>query len=310
MQTILGSGGAIATPLAQVLSEYSADVRLVSRNPRKVNDSDALVQADLTDPAQVARAVEGSDVCYVTIGFEYTTAVWQERWMPFIKSVVEACGQSNARLVFFDNIYAIGGDNVRHITENSPISPTSRKGQIRADVDRHILESVEKGKVKALIARAPDFMGPIKATSMLMNTVYDNMVKGKKAQWFCNADVIHTFGYTPQLARGTAMLGNTPDAFDQVWNLPADPEPITGRQWVRLFAEELKAPERVQVIPAWGVRALGWFVPVVGEMVEMLYQYDRDYVFDSGKFNRRFNFTPVTNREAVQQTISELRRTV
>lgn len=61
----------------------------------------------------------------------------------------------------------------------------------------------------------------------------------KAAQWFCNADVILTMGYTPDLARGTAMLGNTEDAYKQVWNLPVDMNALTGREWNGLFAEEM-----------------------------------------------------------------------
>jgi len=46
-------------------------------------------------------------------------------------------------------------------------------------------------------------------------------------------------GYTPDLARGTAMLGNTEDAYKQLWNLPVDMNALTGREWPGLFAEEM-----------------------------------------------------------------------
>jgi hypothetical protein len=74
-----------------------------------------------------------------------------------------------------------------------------------------------------------------------------------------------------------------------------------------MFAAAMHAPERVQVLPAWGIRAIGLFVPVVREMYEMRYQYDRDYVFDSSKFVRRFNYTPTSNNEAVRLTVRALR---
>jgi nucleoside-diphosphate-sugar epimerase len=134
--------------------------------------------------------------------------------------VIDACIEYNTRLVFFDNVYAIGGDNVKHIAEESPISPSSKKGEVRAGLDKMILEAIDKRGLKAIIARAPDFFSDQGQTSIIMNTVYDNLAKGKKAQWFCNAKVIHNCGYTPDLAKGTAILGNTPDAYGQIWNLP------------------------------------------------------------------------------------------
>jgi nucleoside-diphosphate-sugar epimerase len=310
MHTILGSGGAIGTELARALPGFKQDVRLVSRTPRKVNETDQLFPASLLDAAQVDRAVEGSAVCYLTAGLAYKTSVWRTQWPAVMKNVIDACEHHRTKFVFFDNVYAIGGDNVKHITENSPMSPTSRKGEVRATLDRMILEAVERGKLQALIARSPDFFSDMKATSVVMITVYENMVKGKKAQWFGNADVLHSIGYAPDLAMGTAMLGNTPDAFNKIWNLPVDSETLTGRQWVDLFAGMLKKKPALQVFPAWSVRALGLFVPILKEMHEMLYQFDRDYFFDSSKFTKTFGFTPKSNREALRETLTRLGHTV
>ncbi|MBO0934266.1 NAD-dependent epimerase/dehydratase family protein [Fibrella aquatilis] len=307
MQTILGAGGAIGVELAKALPHHTTDpIRLVSRNPKKVNQTDTILSADLNDPAQVDKAVAGSAITYVTIGYDYNTKLWQERWPVLIKNVVDACMKHQSKLVFFDNVYAIGGDNVKHLTEASPMNPSSKKGEVRAAVDRHILEAVEAGKLDAIIARAPDFFGPIKDKSVTMSLIYDNMVKGKKAQWFCDADKIHSTGYTPDLGIGTAMLGNTPTAYNQIWNLPVDPHAPTGREWAALFAHELQKPDGVQVLPGWGMRALGLFVPILKEMYEMRYQYDRDYFFDSAKFNKAFRYTPTTNVEAVTQTVAAL----
>ncbi len=307
MQTILGSGGSIGTELAKALKQYTENIKLVSRNPVKVNETDILYSADLTDATQINNAIEGSEICYVTLGFEYNIKVWKEKWLPFMTNVVEACLEHQTKLLFFDNVYAIGGDNVNHITENSPISPSSKKGEVRAAVDKLILEEVKKGKLKAIIARAPDFFGPVKKqNSLVLNLVYDNLAKGKAAQWFCNADVVHTMGYTPDLANGTAMLGNTEDAFNQVWNLPVDMNALSGREWVKLFATEMKTSDKLKVLPLWALKLLGVFVPILREMPEMMYQFDRPYNFDCSKFIGRFKYNPTTNSEAVRQTIELL----
>lgn len=307
VQTILGSGGAIGTELSKALTNYTSDIRLVSRNPKKVNETDQLFPADLLDRKQVLKAVEGSEVCYLTAGLKYSTKVWQDQWPVLIKNVTEACIRHRSRLVFFSNVYAIGGDNVKHITEESPVSPVSKKGKIRASVENHIADQVEKGALKAIIARSPDFFSSMIDQSVLMNMVYKNLAAGKKARWFCNADMIHTFGYTHDLARGTAILGNTTDAFDRIWNLPTDLQALTGRQWVELFASEMNEKNRLMVMPGWAVKSLGLFIPILDELHEMLYQFDRDYYFDSAKFTSRFNFIPATNRDGVRQTINALR---
>ena len=307
MQTILGAGGAIGIELAKVLPIYTNDIRLVNRNPKKVNPTDNLFPADLSNKDQVFKAVEGSEIVYLVVGLAYNTKIWQQRWTPLIKNIIDACLLHKAKLVFFDNVYAIGGNNVNHITETSLISPTSKKGEVRAEVDRLIINGIEKRNLDAIIARSADFFSSVKGNSVLMNLVYDNLAKGKKAQWFCNAKVVHSNSYTPDLAKGTAMLGNTKDAFNQTWNLPTDAQKITGEQWIDIFAKEMNASNKYKVLPSWGMQALGLFVPIMKELYEMRYQYDKDYFFDSSKFNKHFNFTPTTNEMAVKQTIKELK---
>lgn len=53
MQVILGSGGAIGIDLAKELKKFTGEIRLASRNPKKVNDNDELVMCDLTKPNEV-----------------------------------------------------------------------------------------------------------------------------------------------------------------------------------------------------------------------------------------------------------------
>ena len=70
-QTILGSGGAIGAPLARELKNYTNQIRLVSRNHQKINDTDELFPLDVANRSQIDEAIKGSEIVYVTIGFEY-----------------------------------------------------------------------------------------------------------------------------------------------------------------------------------------------------------------------------------------------
>src|SRR5450759_3561721 len=91
MQTILGANGTIGSVLAKELTTYTDKIRLVSRNPRKVNESDELFRADLSYPAIVDKAVEGSDVVYIVVGFDYNLKVWEEKWPNLIRATIDAC---------------------------------------------------------------------------------------------------------------------------------------------------------------------------------------------------------------------------
>lgn len=305
MQTILGGNGTIGSVLAKELTKYTNSIRLVSRNPKKVNATDELFPADLSDPAQVEKAIAGSEVVYLLVGFEYTLKVWQDKWPKLMQSTIDACIKHNAKLVFFDNVYCYDIAAIPHMTEDSPINPSSKKGMVRMQIANMLLSAVKSGKLTALIARSADFYGPNNDKSFLIEVVYKNIKKGKKPNWFMKADKKHSFTYTPDAAKATAMLGNTPDAYGQVWHLPTDKNTLTGKEMVSLFTKEMNVPDKIFVLPMWLLKLLGLFMPLMREMPEMMYQYDRDYVFDSSKFNERFNFIPTTYQRGVKETIAQ-----
>jgi nucleoside-diphosphate-sugar epimerase len=62
---------------------------------------------------------------------------------------------------------------------------------------------------------------------------------------------------------------------------------------------------KVFVLPAWLIRVVGTFIPIMKEMPEMMYQYDRDYFFDSSKFEKKFNFKTTSYQEGVKLTVQK-----
>jgi len=304
MQTILGAGGAIGVSLAKALMQYTSDIRLVNRHPVKVNESDHLVAADLMDPVQVKKAIEGSSIVYVTVGFPYSYKVWEASWPVFMKAVIQACQEAKCKLVFFDNMYLYDPDHLNGMNERTPVNPCSKKGAVRARIAQMIMDETQNGTLTALIARSADFYGPsIKQVSLLTETVFNNLASGKKANWLVSDSFKHSFTYVPDAGKATALLGNTEDAYNQVWHLPTAPDPMTGKEWVTAIANEMKVKPHYRVAPKVLIRIMGLFMPIMKETVEMLYQYDRDYVFDSRKFEDRFGIKPTPYREGIREII-------
>ena len=304
-QTILGANGTIGSVLAKELTQYTNQIRLVSRNPKKVNETDELFPADLSNPDLVDKAIDGSSVVYLVVGFNYNLKTWQENWPKLMRATINACIKHNCKLVFFDNVYAYDIDAIGHMTEDSPLNPPSKKGQVRKQLVEMIFNEVSSGKLTALVARAPDFYGPKNEASFLIETVYKNLKKGKSPNWFIDANKKHHFIYTPDAAKATALLGNTADAFNQTWHLPCDSNNLTGNEWIALFNKEMNMNKKVQILPMFMLRILGLFMPFMREMPEMMYQYNRDYYFDSSKFKKRFNFTPTSNEEGVRLVVNQ-----
>ena len=305
MQTILGAGGAIGVELAKSLKDYTQEIRLVSRHPRAINAGDQLFQADLTDSRKVIEAVKDSEVAYLTVGLPYDIKVWREQWPKIMQNVIEACKKENMRLVFFDNMYMYDPDSLHHMTEGNSFNPVSKKGEVRAKIAEMLLDEIEKGEIEAAIARSADFYGYSTNSSILGELVFKNFAKGKKANWFSSVSYRHSFTYIPDAARATAILGNTRDAFGETWHLPTAADPLTGEEWIEQIAENMNVKPRYQVLSWPLVRFLGIFKNLMKELAEMMYQYDRDYVFDSTKFEKKFSFKPVSYPEGIRKIVEK-----
>ena len=303
MQTILGSGGAIANHLAKELKNYSSEIRLVSRHPKKVNDSDEIFEADLKDKELVSRAVAGSEVVYLTPGLKYDFRIWKQDWPVIMQNVIDACVDHRTRLVFFDNVYAYAPNEIPHMTENSVKEPESKKGKVRLHLLNMIFDAIKNRGLQALIARSADFYGKDVKTGFLNFGVIDKLKKGSKAMWQSDASKIHSFTYVPDAAKAVALLGNSLDAFNQVWHLPTSSERWTGKEFINYIAGQLNVKPKFSILSKPMISVVGIFSTTVKELKEMQYQNDQDYFFDSTKFNQHFSFTPTSYEEGIKESL-------
>jgi nucleoside-diphosphate-sugar epimerase len=302
MQAILGANGVIGRELSHCLQPYTDRIRQVSRSPRPVNATDDLFPADLLDARATASAVAGSSVSYLVAGLKYDHRVWRQQWPTVMRNTIDACKRHGSALVFFDNVYAYGQvDGV--MTEDTPYNPCSRKGEVRARIATTFQDEVKRGELQGLIVRSADFYGPGAVQSLTHATVTTRLKAGKTPQWVGNPHAVHTFTYTRDAARTVALLGNTPSAYGQTWHALTSKEPMTGAEYVRLACELAGRPFKLQVPPRWLLSALGLFIPVVRESMEMLYQFERDYRFDSSKVERTFGLAATACQDGLQATL-------
>ncbi|HEY6899018.1 MAG TPA: NAD-dependent epimerase/dehydratase family protein [Puia sp.] len=306
IHTILGAGGVIANTLARELSQHQLPVRLVSRQPALLSGATTLA-ADLTDPVQTLKAVEGSAVVYCCVGLPYRYSIWRQQWPRIIDNLIDACRKTGARLIFFDNVYMYGRTE-GPMTEETPYDPSSRKGDLRARLATQLMSEVRKGNITAMIARAADFYGPgAGKTSVPDILVFQRLLKGQKAQWLVNALVPHSYTYTPDAARALHLLATDEEAWNQVWHLPTAAAPLTGAAFVEKAAAALGKPSQYAILSKWMIRMGGFFDPTTKELYEMLYQYEFDYLFDSSKFEKAYQFTPTSYEEGIKATANAYR---
>jgi nucleoside-diphosphate-sugar epimerase len=295
--TILGAGGPIGDELSKILIAQHQQVRLVSRNPRPVEGAQALA-ADLADPQQCLQAVKGSKVVHLLAGLKYDHHVWQELWPRIMANTIEACKREGAKLIFFDNVYMYGKVNGA-MTEETPYNPISKKGEIRAQIATTLMNESKAGNLTAMIARSADFYGPMTKNGVPNVLVLEPYSQGKSASWLVNDKVPHSLTFTPDAARGLAMLAERESSWNQVWHLPTTPMPPTGKEFIAMAAQAFGVDAKYMVLSKLMLKMYGWFNPLVAESYEMLYQSESAYLFDSSKFAREFGFAGTPYKEGI-----------
>lgn len=301
MQTILGSGGIIGHEASYCLSVFSDHIRQVSRKPQRVNDTDQIFPADLRIEAEVREAVKGSKVVYLTAGLPYDTQIWKESWPLIMKNTVAACQEHQAKLVFFDNVYMYGKVE-GWMTEETLSNPCSKKGEVRAQISELLLEEIKKENIQALIARSADFYGPRAVNTFTHDMVFERIKEGKKPQLLINPMAKHSYTFTPDAARAMVLLGNTEEAYGQVWHLPTDPHVLTGEEFAYHANQVFKKENRYSVMTPFIINMASLFSPVIKETKEMLYQFQNDYLFSSSKFDEKF-FKATSYKKGIKATM-------
>lgn len=297
MQTILGANGQIAEELARELHRaYTTAIRLVSRTPKKVNDTDELFAANLLDAGATSEAVRGSEVAWLTVGLPMDSGMWEEQFPVMMRNVIDACKAHRCKLVFFDNTYMYP-KTAEPQTEATPFAPVGRKAVVRAKMATMLLNEMQQGMIEAVICRAPEFYGPGKTQSLTNTLVFDNIRQGKKPKVPLRDDTLRTLIWTPDASRAMALIGNTPDAYNQTWYLPCDDDRLTYRQMVHLASEVCHREPGYTILKMWLFRSGGLFNKRLREVQELLPRYKHDNIFVSDKFKQRFPDFKVTAYE-------------
>jgi nucleoside-diphosphate-sugar epimerase len=263
------------------------------------------VAADIATPDGARRACAGAAVVYHCAQPPYTQ--WAELFPPLTRAVIEGTAEAGAKLVFADNLYVYGPPDGR-MTEETPERAQGEKGRIRIEMAADILRAHRDGRLRCTIGRSSDYYGP-RGTG---TTVGDNLMKpalrGRRARWLGSLDQPHTLNYLEDMGRVLVTLGERAEADGQVWHVPAA-EPLTGRQFLTLVYEAAGLEPKVGVASRPMIRVVGVFNPLVRELNETLYQFERPFVSDASKFQSAFGpFEPTPHRDAVRRTVEWFQR--
>ena len=285
--TIFGHGSVGRATAARLLSE-GREVVVAQRNaPRDLPSGATFAPVDALDRDAVVKAVRGSGQFVVAIGFPYSGPLWREVWPKVMTNFVEACKATGARMVFVDNLYMYGPQTTP-LNETMPLADYGLKPAARSAATRIWMAAAAAGEARVAALRPPDFYGPGVGLSFLGDTSIGKLAQGKAAVFVGSPDVLHDYAYVPDIARAVGTLLDAPDlAFGQAWHMPCAPTRTT-RDLLQIAADTLHVKLHISALPAWMLGPSAMFSPLLRELKEMRFQWDRPYQVDASRFRAAF----------------------
>jgi hypothetical protein len=104
-------------------------------------------------------------------------------------------------------------------------------------------------------------------------------------------------------------LAQRDEAQGEVWHIPSA-ETITTRRFIEMVFEQVQRPARLQTVPRLMISMLEVFIPAMRAVKETLYQSERPWAVDHGKFARAFGGRPTPHEQAIAETLAWFKPTV
>lgn len=302
VHVVIGFGPAGAATARQ-LAAAGHRVRVITRSGGGGRPEPGVehVALDASDSARLTEAVRGAAALYNCAGPPYHR--WVSDWPPLAASLCAAAEATGAVLVMLGNLYAYGPVD-GPLTEDLPLAATGTKGRVRAAVWERARALHEQGRIRAVEVRASDFFGPgVTDGGHLASRVVPRVLAGKPVSALGDPDAPHSWTYLPDVAGALIEVAGEARAWGRAWHVPTEPALSVREMVARLAAEAGTGPVPVRGLPSAVLGVASLFSPLLRELKEIRYQFDRPFVVDASAYEAEFTVRATPVDQQVMATV-------
>lgn len=293
--------GPVGRHVAAELAARGARVTVASRSGRDTGiDGVEHLALDASDPAALTRAADGVAVLYNCVNPpDYTR--WDEVWPPVMASFLTAAEKTGAVYAITGTLYPYGPVD-GPMVEGMPDAATDHKGRLRARLWADALAAHEAGRIRAVEVRGSDYVGEGIGQNGHVSRLVPDALRGKAVSVVGRADLPHTFTDVRDVARTLVAAADDAGAHGRIWHVPSN-APRTQRQALTdVLASAGKPPVTVRELRGVRLAGLATVVPMLRELRELRYQFERPYVLDDSAARERFGIEPTPWHEVCRRT--------
>ena len=298
---ILGAKGRFGRNAVSAFKSAGWNVIAAGRNLDGLDYLDGIDvrDCDLSDRASTVAACADADVIVHAVHPPYTE--WAKLTPIFTANVIAAARASQATVMIPGNIYSYGASMPRVLNETTPHHPTTKKGTIRLTMEQTFKAAND---IQTIILRAGDFFEGVDTGNWLESHML-NKVNDRVMTYPGPMGHVHAWAYLPDMARAMVGLAEARQTLQAFEEFGFDGYSLTGWELKEQVEAQLGSPVKVKRIP-WGLmRILGWFQPLIREVMEMRYLWTTPHQIDGQKLRSVLpDFQPTRIEDAIAATVS------
>lgn len=300
LHVIVGAGP-VGRETAQVLASQGAEVVLASRSGAGSPISGVRRTAVAATDAEALAGLSWGAVALYNCLNPTRYDKWAAEWPPMASALLVAAERTGATLVTAGNLYPYGPVDGPMI-EGMPDLAEGPKGSLRATMWQDALAAHRAGRIRAVEVRGSDYMGPGVGANAHIPRVVAGALAGKAVRVFGSPDQPHSWTDVRDMGRALACVATEERAWGRIWHAPTD-APRTQREAIDDVCRAAgKPPVAVRPFPRMMRTVGGWFSPILRELEETAYQFERPFIMDSSAITRELGLEPTPWAETCRRT--------
>lgn len=298
--------GSVGTALAEQLARSGEEVVVVTRSGSgPAIDGVRRVAADAASLDALLAAAPSAVAVYNCANPRYHE--WPRDWPPIAAALLAYAERTGAVLATTSNLYGYGPVD-GPISESLPLAATGPKGRVRARMWIDAKAAHDAGRIRATEVRGSDYVVASDGSRIGSARVVPPLLAGKGVSLIGRLDLPHSWTAPSDVARLLAVVATDERAWGKAWHVPSGP-PRTQREAIDDLADVAGvARVKVSQVPDLALRVLGLVNPLMREIRETAYQFDRPFVLDDRAARGTFGLEPTPWRDMLAGVVAHYRR--
>ena len=305
---VFGANGNIGNQAVKAFHQSGWQVRAITRNGQYNHDNHGqgieTACANAMDRSQVISATRGCDFIMNCVNPPYPK--WQQMYLPIAENMIAAAQQNDAVHLFPANVYNYGTQIPVLVTDDTPFNPDTGKGLIRQDMEQLFQRFADENNVQTLVLRAGDFFGGPHSRSSWFDTIITRSLAKGKITYPGPMDVVHSWAYLPDMVQTFVKIAERADSLSGFESFLFKGHAVTGNQLKVAIEQVVEKSCKKSGLPWPLLRFAGLFSPMMREICEMSYLWNRPHQMDDTRLQQTITNIPHTPLlQAVFQSLTE-----